>query len=233
VGATPTFAFPWPDPTAMIDIPEHIKQLAEAIDLKLSGAFPGMITPYRGSTPPPGWILCDGTGGAPDLRDLFVLGASAAHPLLSAGGANSQVPGTVPHSHAPGAVSTVNTGHTHGNGSVGIGTDGVGDHSHNAGAATLQNGTPGVPRDLLVVGGPPVYYDTNRIGAGNALVTGSGATNNIAHNHGVGGQSVDASGANPPHSHPAFNTSADGGVGAPAALDNRPVFYTLIYIKKV
>lgn len=28
---------------------------------------------------PNGWHLCDGTDGYPDLRDKFVLGASAAH----------------------------------------------------------------------------------------------------------------------------------------------------------
>lgn len=28
---------------------------------------------------PHGWHLCDGTDGYPDLRDKFVLGASAAH----------------------------------------------------------------------------------------------------------------------------------------------------------
>ena len=35
----------------------------------------GMIIAYKNNTPPPGWTLCNGTNGAPDLRGRFILGA--------------------------------------------------------------------------------------------------------------------------------------------------------------
>jgi len=34
----------------------------------------GMIAAWRGTTPPSGWVLCDGNNGTPDLRGRFVLG---------------------------------------------------------------------------------------------------------------------------------------------------------------
>lgn len=39
---------------------------------------------------PSGWVLCDGTGGTPDLRDYFVLGAGGAY---SVGATNVPAPG--------------------------------------------------------------------------------------------------------------------------------------------
>ena len=40
------------------------------------GTIPiGGIIMWSGSTPPPGWALCDGSNGNPDLRGRFVLGA--------------------------------------------------------------------------------------------------------------------------------------------------------------
>jgi len=37
----------------------------------------GMIMMFSGTSVPSGWALCDGAGGRPDLRNRFVLGASA------------------------------------------------------------------------------------------------------------------------------------------------------------
>ena len=33
---------------------------------------PGMIMMFNSATPPPGWLLCDGTNSTPDLRGQFV-----------------------------------------------------------------------------------------------------------------------------------------------------------------
>lgn len=228
MGSTPTMHLPWPDPTAQIDIPEDIRKLAEAIDPQVSGAFPGMIVAFRGTVIPQSWFLCDGSNGTPDLRSRFVLAASGGHPLGSSGGADSQVVAAVPHGHTAGGVSATGTGHQHGNAAPGVHAQGVGTHVHVAGTAST-----GVGRELIsATGSRQVYYRTNLVGGGNAAVQGWTNTNRPPHAHTMGGQTVDASGGNPAHAHPASNTSANGGVAAPAAVDNRPVFYSLVYIMK-
>jgi hypothetical protein len=241
VGQTPTLKLPYPDPGSQNTIPDDIRRLAEAIALEIAGTFPGMITPYRGSVPPPNWVLCDGANGTPDLRDKFVLGASAAHAVGSTGGTNAQTVAAVPHGHTASGVSTHGSGHTHGNVQPGVATDGVGDHDHGFGATSPQGGGPAKPRDAVQAeGGVQVYYKTNQAsptnsggGDGNSVNKGPGTTDSPAHHHSVGGQSIDASGANPAHAHAASNTSANGGVASPAQVDNRPVFYSLIYVMKV
>ena len=55
------------------------------------GMFPGIIVMWGGSvsTIPSGWRLCDGTGGAPDLRDRFIIGAGSTHAVGDIGGQDS------------------------------------------------------------------------------------------------------------------------------------------------
>ena len=43
----------------------------------------GMILAWQGTTPPPGWKLCDGENGTPDLRGRFVLGSGQGTGLIS------------------------------------------------------------------------------------------------------------------------------------------------------
>ncbi|MCP4459080.1 MAG: hypothetical protein GY816_13815 [Cytophagales bacterium] len=38
----------------------------------------GMITMWSGTTPPNGWILCDGSNNTPDLRGRFIVGYNAS-----------------------------------------------------------------------------------------------------------------------------------------------------------
>jgi len=43
----------------------------------------GIILSYNSNTPPAGWVLCDGTNGAPDLRGRFILGAGQGSGLTN------------------------------------------------------------------------------------------------------------------------------------------------------
>ncbi|MBR6022237.1 MAG: hypothetical protein IK066_07445 [Kiritimatiellae bacterium] len=46
----------------------------------------GTIVLFYGTDVPDGWALCDGTGGTPDLRGRFVVGAGKNYALCSTGG---------------------------------------------------------------------------------------------------------------------------------------------------
>lgn len=50
---------------------------------------------------PAGWILCNGAGGTPDLRDKFVVGAGTNYPVDATGG-------NINHNH-----TFTGDGHTH------------------------------------------------------------------------------------------------------------------------
>lgn len=64
---------------------------------------PGGIIIWSGAIVaiPPGFVLCDGNNGTPDLRDRFVIGAGDTYPVDATGGSNS-------HSH-----DFTSDGHSH------------------------------------------------------------------------------------------------------------------------
>ena len=52
-----------------------------------SGFMPsGSIIMYNGDTAPAGWTLCDGTNGAPDLRDRFIVASGTSYNRGDSGG---------------------------------------------------------------------------------------------------------------------------------------------------
>ena len=98
----------------------------------------GVILMWSGSIAsiPAGWALCNGSGGTPDLRDRFIVGAGSSYAVGATGGANtvtldvSQIPS---HNHS-GTTGNQSNDHTHG----GSGTTSSVDinHSHNGSGTT-------------------------------------------------------------------------------------------------
>ena len=78
-----------------------------------TAAFPsGGIIMWSGSIAsiPLGWLLCNGTGSTPDLRNRFILGAGDTYAVAATGGSADAV--VVSHTHT--ATSTVSDpGHLH------------------------------------------------------------------------------------------------------------------------
>jgi microcystin-dependent protein len=89
-----------------------------ALTSQLASAFPsGGIIMWSGAEGdiPNGWLLCNGQGSTPDLRNRFVVGAGtgSSYSVNDTGGSNDAT--LVSHSHGSGNYGTNNTGgHSHG-----------------------------------------------------------------------------------------------------------------------
>lgn len=86
--------------TAWSSLPYHLRStdLPNGVIMLWSGSIASI---------PDGWALCDGSGGTPDLRDRFVVGAGTTYAVDATGGAAT-------HTHAAGtyAAATATTGIT-------------------------------------------------------------------------------------------------------------------------
>lgn len=85
---------------------------------------------------PTGWILCDGNGGSPDLRDQFVIGSGSTFSPGDSGGDTS-------HTH-----SFTGDGHAHTllPGSLGPGIGGIDDVTDGKNISGVTNSTAHLPQ---------------------------------------------------------------------------------------
>ena len=65
----------------------------------VGGAAPGLIAAYTGTSAPSGWTFCDGSNGAPDLRNKFVIGAGNTYAVGAQGGENTNTLAAHYHSY--------------------------------------------------------------------------------------------------------------------------------------
>ncbi|HWT42807.1 MAG TPA: hypothetical protein VN152_09180 [Sphingopyxis sp.] len=113
---------------------------------------------------PSGWHLCDGTGGTPDLRDRFIVGAGSTYAVSAVGGA-------VNHDHDGDVGETALTeaqipGHRHHNV-----IPGIGDGALAAGNALSQERTLGGDTQYILSSGgaaEPSIGRTSNTGGGAA-----------------------------------------------------------------
>lgn len=121
----------------------------------------GSIIAWENLAIPPGWVVCDGTNGTPDLRDKFVLGAGVDGDVRASGGAaththnNPNTGAVAGHSHSSSmdsvgggdsekatsgsGLTTASSGHTH-QYTPGVAVGGA--HSHTVGATGSASSLP-------------------------------------------------------------------------------------------
>jgi microcystin-dependent protein len=175
------------------------------------GLVAGIICMWSGSTAsvPSGWHLCDGTGGTPDLRDRFIVGAGNSYAPGAVGGANSvtltqaQMP---VHQHAVSLATDSQGSHAH-SGS----TSSNGAHTHTVNGSNTSGGVTSVKVETRVSANE--YATTSLTASAGDHSHSISTTTGGAHAHSVSGQTQAA--------------------GSGASVDIRPLFYALAYVMKL
>lgn len=171
----------------------------------------GACIPYAGDIGdlPANWLVCDGAGGTPDLRDKFIIGSGPIYPADTNGGTATHTHAVTidaggAHTHTGTAADTSLTiaqmpAHAHYNGV----TDNTGSDVFSRGSAAAASTTP------------------NSIESNSADGTFEGLT--------------ESKGSGDPHSH-VLAVDAGGAhthTGDTAAAGTLPPYYSLVYIMKV
>jgi hypothetical protein len=108
------------------EIREIWQRLQDLIDALIADGFMvpiGAIVLWSGATDviPPGWVICDGNNGTPDLRGKFVVGAGDAYAVNDTGGADEV---DISHVHTVGTLVNDSQGaHTHTSGTYATDSD--------------------------------------------------------------------------------------------------------------
>lgn len=102
---------PLPQPQTIDGLLVRLRNAPALVDLL---GLHGIIVMWSGplSDVPPGWAMCDGTQGTPDLRDRFIVGARRDYdgvPKATLEGSPTQSGGSVTHTH-----TFTTDGHLHG-----------------------------------------------------------------------------------------------------------------------
>lgn len=179
---------------------------------------------------PPGWALCDGANGTPDLRDRFVVGSGGQYAEGNTGGADTVL---LTESHIPNHNHPVNVGndsHAH---LLSINDD---SHSHDSGGSHVHDlKQQGNTDDTHVHNTNYETYDTAASTPTSGLAgTSSGIVSGVvqsggSHVHPSSSHAHSGSADSDTHNHNA--TSAF--YGNDTAHENRPPYYALAFIMKL
>ena len=188
-----------------------------------AGAVPiGGIIMWSGIAVPPGWALCDGNNGTPDLKGKFIVGTGGTYTIGNTGGADTvtlseaQMPR---HNHNIGVDDNTHshTGSTNNSGSHSHSgsTTTEGNHSHTMYGSSetwpVGHGSRTGPRYQAV--------NTNTAGSHSHSFTTS-SSGNHGHTLSINGDT---------HSHSVSETLKGGSL----AHENRPPYYALAYIIRI
>lgn len=159
------------------------------------------------ATIPANWALCDGSNSTPDLRDKFIIGATAD----SGGAAKTNVTGAA--TQTGGSKDAVNIAHTHTTSATGT-TNTTGSHSHTA-------------TDSGHVHANGLAASNNNYGAGgsNGTLQGGGL------NTGSASANISVA-ANGSHSHTVSTTGTAASSGVSGTNLNLPPYYALAFIRR-
>ena len=191
-------------------------------DLKAVASLlvPGMIIHWYGLAAdcPAGWHICDGTGGTPDLRDRFIVGAGNTYALSDSGGSAGQTITVDAHvlttAEMPAHSHGVNDpGHSHG----------VSDPGHSHGVSD-----PGHYHNINVTGGggrgnggiDTATHSGSSTDTQNTGVSINSAGTGVSVNSAYTGLSTQNAGSGGGHSHTASGST------------NLPPYYGLYFIMK-
>jgi microcystin-dependent protein len=210
----------------------------------------GMIMLWSGSIAsiPSGWALCNGSGGTPDLRDRFVVGAGSSYAVNATGGATTVTLSTAnmpAHTHSiagSGTTSNQSNGHTHtysgttsGQSQTHTHSISVSDPGHRHDNAVPINESNLAPfgtaptnlvRELTMGGNDAVTWWTSTVTTG---ITASAGNASQDHTHTFSGTTSDIS-AN--HTHTFSFSGTSGSAGSGSAFSILPPYYALAYIMK-
>lgn len=186
----------------------------------------GFIIPFIGPTNkiPSGWILCDGSNGTPDLRNVY----TAGNPNVAVG---TQF-GADTHTHSLSVTQNTDSGapstHSH-NWNLGI-AGAAPNHAHNWGG----NRNGGIGSDVnanYVSGSQANISDNNHSHANNSIPLYSIATNNDAHthNHGAGTNTSGAS-SSAAHTHALTGTVSNQTVSATSGSVTNKDYVSTFYV---
>jgi hypothetical protein len=207
-----------------------VNSVVDHLNARLDWIPVGLISMWSGTiaTIPSGWRLCDGTNGTPDLRDKFIVGATADEAgaaKTNVTGSLTQSGGAATHDHNDHTVTqpAAHSDLTHTGLAVGDHAAlshsgaGVGDHSYTPAGTVSQ---PTFTGDALANHGHTAGTLAVTAHTGRTSPQGSGASvavfNNASDlNHAITGAPADATGGTP-----AGTVSTPTFSGTPATLSH-------------